>query len=248
MQVEGAVALVTGANRGIGRAFTEALVEWGAAKVYGAARDVATITDRRVVPAQLDVTDPNRFAALARELDDVQLIVNNAGVGHVGFPLQAALDTARMQLEVNYLGIVSSTQTFAPILARNGGGAFINVLSALSWVAMPLLTTYAASKAAAWSYTNAARVQLKQQGTQVVGVYVRFADTDLTAPLDIAKVSPAGVAAAALDAMEAGQPEAIVDEYSRTAKAGLSDDQRVLYPGVEDEFLAMAQRVKETVT
>ena len=106
---------------------------------------------------------------------------------------------------------------------------------------MPLLTTYSASKAAAWSYTNAARVELKQQGTQVVGVYVRFVDTDLTAPLDIAKVPPAVVAAAALDAVEAGQPEALVDEYSRTVKAGLSDDQRALYPDVEEEFLVMTR-------
>lgn len=241
MQIEGAVALVTGANRGIGRAFAEALLERGVAKVYGATRDVAKITDPRVVPVQLDVTDSDRFAALARELDDVQLVVNNAGVGHVGFPLQAAVDTARMQLEVNFLSIVASTQAFAPTLARNGGGAFINVLSALSWVAMPLLTTYSASKAAAWSYTNAARVELKQQGTQVVGVYVRFVDTDLTAPLDIAKVPAAAVAAAGLDAVEAGQAEALVDEYSRTVKAALSDDQRALYPGVEQEFLAMTR-------
>ena len=241
VQIEGAVALVTGANRGIGRAFTEALLDRGAAKVYGAARDVARITDPRVVAVELDVTDPDRFDALGRELEDLQLVVNNAGVGHVGFPLQAPLDAARLQMETNYLSLVSSTRAFASTLSRNGGGAFVNVLSALSWVAMPLLTTYSASKAAAWSYTNAARVQLKQQGTEVVGVYVRFVDTDLTAPLDIAKVPPAAVAGAALDAVEAGQPEAIVDDYSRAAKAGLADDQRALYPRVEDEFLAMTQ-------
>ena len=180
---------------GIGRAFAEACSS-AARQGLRRPRDVAKIIDQRVVPVRLDVTDPDRFAALARELDDVRLVVNNAGIGHVGFPLQAALDTARRQLEVNYLGLVSSTQAFAPALARNGGGAFVNVLSALSWVAMPPLTTYSASKAAAWSYTNAARVELKQQGTQVVGVHVRFVDTDLTAPLDIAKVPPAVVAAA----------------------------------------------------
>jgi NAD(P)-dependent dehydrogenase (short-subunit alcohol dehydrogenase family) len=241
MQIEGTIALVTGANRGIGRAFADALLERGAAKVYGAARDVATITDPRAVPVQLDVTDPDRFAALADELGDVQVVVNNAGVGAAGFPLQASLDTARVQLETNYLSLVSSTQAFAPVLARNGGGAFVNVLSVVSWVAMPLLATYSASKAAAWSYTNAARIELRQQGTQVVGVHVGFVDTDLAAGLDVAKVPPAAVAAAALDAVQAGEPEAIVDEFSRTVKAGLSDDQRALYPRVEEEFLAMTR-------
>lgn len=199
---------------------------------------MAKIADPRVVPVQLDVTDPDRFAVLAEELDDVQLVVDNAGVGHVGFPLNAALDTARRELEASYLSLVSSTQAFAPNLARNGGGAIVNVLSVLSWVAMPLLASYSASKAAAWSYTNAARVELKRQGTQVIGVYVGFVDTDLTARLDLPKVQPATVAVAALDAVEADQMEAIVDEYSRTVKAALSDDQRALYPGVEEQFLA----------
>ena len=160
MQIPGTVALVTGANRGIGKAFADALLDRGAKKVYAAVRDVATVTDPRVVPIQLDVTDPDRVAAVARELDDVQVVVNNAGVLHVGVPLSASLDTARSELETNYLSLVSMTQAFAPVLERNGGGAFVNVLSVFSWVATPLLTTYSASKAAAWSFTNAARIEL----------------------------------------------------------------------------------------
>ena len=175
MQIEGTVAL--GANRGIGKAFAEALLERGASKVYSAVRDTSTVTDPRLVPVRLDITDPDRIAAVAAELDDVQLVVNNAGVGAIGFPLDATLDAARQALETNYLGLISMTQAFAPVLAGNGGGAFVNVLSVVSWVANPLLTTYAASKSAAWSYTNAARIQLGSQGTQVVGVHVGLVDT-----------------------------------------------------------------------
>jgi len=238
MQIEGSVALVTGANRGIGKAFTDALLDRGAAKVYAAARDVATITDPRVVPVQLDVTDFGRVAAVAQELADVEIVVNNAGIGQVGFPLEASLESARAQLETNYLSLIASTQAFAPVLARNGGGAFINMLSVVSWIASPRLATYAASKSAAWSYTNAARIELGQQNTQVVGVHVGFVDTDLTAALDAPKVSAATVADSALDALEAGEPEAIVDDVSRAVKAGLSDDQNALYPQVEQEFAA----------
>lgn len=241
MQIQGTTALVTGANRGIGKAFTDALLERGAAKVYAAARDVATITDPRVVPIQLDVTDFDRVATLAQELDDVQLVVNNAGVGHVGFPLEASLENARAQLETNYLGLIASTQAFAPVLARNCGGAFINMLSVASWIASPRLATYAASKSAAWNFTNSARIELKRQNTQVVAVHVGFVDTDLTAGFDAPKVAAATVADSALDALEAGEPEAVVDDVSRAVKAGLSDDQNALYPQVEQEFAAASR-------
>ena len=102
----------------------------------------------------------------ARELDDVQVVVNNAGVLHVAIPLTASLDTARLELETNYLSLVSMTQAFAPVLERNGGGAFVNVLSVFSWVATPLISTYSASKAAAWSFTNAARLELRRQACE----------------------------------------------------------------------------------
>jgi short-subunit dehydrogenase len=95
----------------------------------------------------------------------VQLVVNNAGIGNPATPLTATLEDARAELEVNYLGLVSMTQAFAPVLAANDGGAFLNILSVVSWVGMPNLATYSASKSAAWAFTNAARVELKRQGT-----------------------------------------------------------------------------------
>ena len=238
MDIQDSTVLVTGANRGIGKAFADALLDRGAAKVYAAVRDVATVTDRRLVPTQLDVTDPERVAAVARELDDVQVVVNNAGVLSIATPLSASIDVARAELETNYLGLVSVTQAFAPVLQRNGGGAFINVVSALSWVSMPLVATYSASKAAAWSFTNAARIELKLNGTQVVAVHPGPVDTDMTAAIDLPKITPATVALLALDALEAGEPEALVDDFGRMIKAGLSDDQATLYPQIERDFLA----------
>jgi NAD(P)-dependent dehydrogenase (short-subunit alcohol dehydrogenase family) len=234
MKIEGATALVTGANRGIGKAFAEDLLARGAKKVYAGVRDVSTVTDPRLVPVQLDITVPERIAEVAAELTDVDLVVNNAGVGRPALPLSATLEDARYELEANYLSVVSMTEAFAPVLAANGGGAFVNMLSVLSWVGLPISATYSASKAAAWSYTNAARIELKRQGTEVVGVHVGYVDTDMTAGLEVEKVRPAEVPAAAFEALEAGLPEAIVDDFSRAIKAGLADDHNLIYPQAEE--------------
>jgi NAD(P)-dependent dehydrogenase (short-subunit alcohol dehydrogenase family) len=231
---------VTGANRGIGKAFAEELLRRGAAKVYAAVREVATVTDPRLVPVKLDVTDAAAVTAATAGLGDVEIVVNNAGIAKSSLALSAPLDEARAQLEVNYLGLVSVTQAFAPVLAANGGGAFINMLSVASWASVPILATYSASKAAAWSYTNAARSQLKLQGTQVVSVHVGAVDTDMQAGNEAERTPPEVVATGALDALEAGQPEAVVDEFSRSVKSALHDDLNLLYPALEAQFAAEA--------
>jgi NAD(P)-dependent dehydrogenase (short-subunit alcohol dehydrogenase family) len=241
MKIEGAVALVTGANRGIGSVFVEELLARHAVTVYAGARNAGSVevSDPRIVPVTLDVTDSERVKAVAGQLSDVSLVINNAGVRTLDSPLQASLQEARRQIETNYIALISMTSAFAPVLARNGGGAFVNMLSVVSFAGTPWMSTYAASKAAAWNYTNAARLQLSGQGTEVLNVHPSYVDTDMTAGDDVDKIAPGTVVQAALDALEAGQPEVLVDDFTRNVKAGLSDDQNLLYPQLAKVFAAM---------
>jgi NAD(P)-dependent dehydrogenase (short-subunit alcohol dehydrogenase family) len=237
MQVEGAVALVTGANRGLGKAFARALVEAGAAKVYAGARDVATVTDPDVIPVQLDVTDHARVDELARELGDVTIVINNAGVAYGAQAVGGDdLDAHRVELEVNYFGTLAVARAFAPVLKRNGGGALVNMLSALSFVSFPQFGNYSASKAAAWSLTNALRTQLRAQGTQVVGVHAGFIDTDMAASVTSAKIAPEEVARQTVEALRTGAEEVLADDTSKNAKAALPNDLTHVYPNIQKDY------------
>ena len=234
MQINGATALVTGANRGLGQVYARELVSRGAAKVYGAARNPAAVTEPGVTPVALDITDPGRVAQVAGECADDSLLVTNAGVltysTFIGAPDLAA---ARAEMEVNYFGTLSMCRAFAPVVAANGGGAIVNMLSVTSFYTNPLDASYGASKAAAWSLTNGIRVELAHNGTLVVGVHAGFIDTDMAALTDAPKVSPESVAQQVFDAVEAGQIEVLADERSRFVKASLSRDHELIYPDVQ---------------
>jgi NAD(P)-dependent dehydrogenase (short-subunit alcohol dehydrogenase family) len=234
MNIEGSVALVTGGNRGIGLAIVHELLARGAAKVYAAARDKSTVPELdRVVPVELDVTDHTQVMALGRDLSDVEIVINNAGIGlGVNALATDAVTAARAELEVNFFGPLVVGQAFAPVLKANGGGAIVNILSVLSFITADQLATYAVSKSAAWSLTNAQRLELAGQGTTVVGVHPGFVDTELVAALDIPKIPASAVAIAALDALAGDAPEALVDESARRVKAALSRDQELIYPSV----------------
>jgi NAD(P)-dependent dehydrogenase (short-subunit alcohol dehydrogenase family) len=223
MKIQNSVALVTGANRGLGLALAAALLERGAKKVYAAARDPKSITLVGVVPVRLDVTKPETVADAARELGDVTLLVNNAGIlrGR-GVLAGGAAKGAREEIETNYLGTLSVSEAFAPILARNDGGAILNILSVLSWVTLPRTATYSASKAAAWALTNALRSELTPQKIQVTALHVAFIDTDMAHALPVPKLAPEEVARLALDGVEAGAEEVLADDISRQVKSGLS--------------------------
>jgi len=223
IKIEGTVALVTGANRGIGRALTEALIAGGAKKVYAGSRDPKAVQDlakqhgAKIVPLQLDVTNAADVANAVAKAADLQLLINNAGVAtnfSAAFTDKSLIEAGRREIEVNVLGPFALTQGFAPILAKNGGGGIVNVLSVVSLVSFPVIITYSASKAAAHSLTQATRSHLRAQGTYVGGAYPGPVDTDMAKDLAMDKASPESVAKAILAGVEAGAEDIFPDPTS----------------------------------
>jgi NAD(P)-dependent dehydrogenase (short-subunit alcohol dehydrogenase family) len=237
MNVEGSVALVTGANRGLGKAFARALLDAGAAKVYAGARDISTVTDPDVIPVQIDVTDHEQVARVARELGDVTIVINNAGVGLGAAAIGGDdIEAHRAEFEVNYFGVLAVSRAFAPVLAANGGGALVNMLSALSWVSFPLFGNYSATKAAAWLLTNGLRTQLRTQGTLVVGVHAGYIDTDMVASVDAPKSSPQDIARRTVEGIAAGAEEVLADDVAKNVKAAVPNDLEALYPDIQKGY------------
>jgi NAD(P)-dependent dehydrogenase (short-subunit alcohol dehydrogenase family) len=230
------IPLVSGANRGLGRAIVEALLEAGVPRVYAGIRTSSwDPADPRVIPVWLDITDPQSIEAAARLATDVNLLVNNAGVT-AGQPLLGATDLAAAEYEmrVNYLGPLAMIRTFAPTLARNGGGAIVNVLSILARVSMPRFGSYSASKAAALSLTQGVRAELEPQHTRVVGVLPAFVDTDMASSVPAPKLSAAVVAAAIVTALRDG-----ADEVYPGPAADIAVRLQTNPRAVEQQFAAM---------
>jgi NAD(P)-dependent dehydrogenase (short-subunit alcohol dehydrogenase family) len=220
MHLEGSVVLVTGANGGLGREFVRQSLERGASKVYAAARRPADWSDERVVPLVLDVTDPASVDAAAGVATDVTVVVNNAGITGAGSLLTSPLEEIRATYETNLFGPLAVVRTFAPTLAAAGGGAVVDIHSVLSWLAFA--GSYSPSKAAFWGLTNALRLELAGQGTQVVGAHLGYTDTPMIADLDVPKADPVDVVARILDALASGADEALADDTSTFVRAGLS--------------------------
>lgn len=223
MNLQNSVVFITGANRGLGLAFAQAALAAGARKVYAAARDPATVTLPGVIPVQLDVTNPTQIVAAVAACPDVTLLVNNSGISRGSSFLGAdAMAAARAEFETNFFGPWAMAQAFAPVLQANGGGAVLNVLSVLSWLTIPAVATYSASKAAAWSLSNGLRNEMRAQGTQVTSLHVAYMDTDMTRGLDAPKAAPLDVARLALQGVEAGLAEVLADDTTRHVKQSLS--------------------------
>lgn len=232
MLLEGTTAFVTGANRGLGRHFAQALLDRGAAKVYAAARNPESVDLPGVVPVRLDITDPEQVAAAAALASDVRLLINNAGLSTGAGLLDGDLADVRLEMETHYFGTLSVTRAFAPVLAANEGGALLNVLSVLSWTTLPGTGAYSAAKAAELALTNALRLHLAEQKTQVTALHVGYMDTDMAARVDGPKSDPRVIADLALDGVAAGLPEVVADDISRTVRAALSGPLSNLYPSV----------------
>jgi len=217
MDFSNQTVLVTGANRGLGRVFAQELVKRGA-KVYGGARRPESVVDDGVIPVRLDVTDDASVAAVAKELGDTTIVVNNAGVLVAGDDV----DSIKAEFEVNFYGLVRTTDAFAPILKANGGGVIVNVLSILSFVGKAQWRGYAASKAAGWSFTKSAREALQEQGTRVIAVHAGFIDTDMVSDITAPKITPNDVVSQVLQAMQNGDDEVLADDRTRSVKAALA--------------------------
>jgi NAD(P)-dependent dehydrogenase (short-subunit alcohol dehydrogenase family) len=220
MKIENCVALVTGANRGLGKSFVQVLLAAGAAKVYAGARNPRSVivTDNRIVPVKLDITQEEQVSAAAQACPDVDLLINNAGIMRESPVLAASSEAAlKAEMEVNVFGTLRMMRALAPVPARSGGSAIANILSVTSLIAYPFNATYAASKHAALALTDGARVQLKAQGTQVVAVFAGYIDTDMAASVDRPKTSPEQVAERTLAGIRENQTQVYADERAAEA-------------------------------
>jgi NAD(P)-dependent dehydrogenase (short-subunit alcohol dehydrogenase family) len=241
MKIDNAVALVTGSNRGIGRAIAAALLQAGAAKVYAAARDTARLSDvlaldpRRVVALQLDVADPSSIEAAAKAAPDVTLLVNNAGVLDFGSALDIPLPAVTRNFEVNFYGPLLMARAFAPVIERQGGGAIVNLSSVVALASMPGLAGYNASKAALWSLTQSLRGSLAPRGVAVHGVFPGPVDTDMAAEITFPKTSPADVARAIVQGVAEDSEDIFPDAMSRQVYESWKADHKA----VERQFAAV---------
>jgi NAD(P)-dependent dehydrogenase (short-subunit alcohol dehydrogenase family) len=230
MQIEGSTAFVTGANRGLGRHLAQQLVERGA-KVYAGARDPASVDVPGAIPVAVDITDPAAVAAAAEQAGDVTLLINNAGIATATSLLDGSREDVHREFDVNLFGTLDVVRAFRPVLARNGGGYVLNVLTALTWFSVPTVGAYGAAKTASWSMTNAIRQELAPEGVVVGALHVGYMDTDMAAGFhDVTKEDPAEVARLALDGVEAGAHELLADDISRQVQAGLAGGVAALYP------------------
>ncbi len=230
----GRTVLVTGANGGLGEQFVTQALARGAVRVYAAARTPRTWDDARIVPLPLDITDPAAVARAVTAAPDVDLVVNNAAIAPAGDSIAGPEEDLRRVFETNFFGNLRVANAFSPVLAAHGGGTLLNVLSTAAWISVP--TAYGASKAAMWAATNALRLQLDGQGTQVIGLLVGMVDTPMSTRWDVPKVSADSVVAQAYDGVAAGALEVLADDSTRELKAMLNTPGEHLYPALAEQL------------
>lgn len=240
MNIRNSVVLVTGANRGIGRAFVESLLDRGASHVYAGARRLSdldwtrSLDSSRITPIELDVTLPASIESAAAQIPGISLLINNAGVLDFGSVLDAPLDAFRRNLDVNFYGPLQTSRAFAPALAANHG-AVVNVLTVVALASMPSFGVYNASKSAAWSLTQSLRADLARRGVKVFAVFPGPVDTDMARGIEMSKATPLSVANEVLDGIEAGAEDIFPDPVSKQVFSAWSRDPKA----VERQFASM---------
>jgi len=240
MQIKDSVALVTGSNRGIGRAFVEALLERGASRIYAAARDLSSLDavvrldPKRIRAIKLDVTSADDARAAAADAKDVTLLINNAAVLSVGRLTDIPVDAVRGDMETNFFGLLNVITAFVPTLERNQG-SIVNILTLLSMASMPGVAAYNASKAAGWSLTQSFRADLAKRGIRVHGVFPGAVDTEMARSLEIPKPPAIDVARATLAGVDADEEDIYPDSMSQQVYSAWRADHKA----VERQFAGM---------
>ncbi|WP_342043485.1 SDR family oxidoreductase [Bacillus sp. OTU2372] len=229
MKISEQVAFVTGANRGFGRHLALELLSRGA-KVYAGARNPESIDIPGVIPVKLDITNPQDVAAAAMVAKDVTLLINNAGSSTGASLIDGDLDKIHLEFNTHFFGTLSMVRTFAPILANNGGGTILNILSALSWFSSGTVGAYTAAKAAEWALTNDLRLNLYPQNVRVAGLHVGFMETDMTSSLEVPKSNPEDIAKIAIDGLESDSFEIVADDVSRKIQRAFAGGVSAIYP------------------
>lgn len=216
--------LVTGANRGIGKIIVETLIRNGAAKVYAAVRKLDSALPlveafgEKVVPIQIDLGTPETITAAANAATDVDCVISNAGILKSAEPLATnAIESLQEEIDVNVFGLIRMAQAFAPLLKANGGGAFVQLNSVASLRSFPAFSTYCASKAAAYSITQALKAVLGEQGTQVLSVHPGPIATDMAVDAGFTDIadSPAVVAEGIIASLKSGDFHLFPDSMAR---------------------------------
>jgi len=240
MHIKDSIALVTGANRGIGRAFVEALLEQGARRIYAAARDLASVDavvrldPQRIRALKLDVTSAEDVRAAAAQAKDLTLLINNAAVLATGGLTDIPVDAVRGNMETNFFGLLNVINGFVPVLEQ-GKGSIVNILTLLSLASMPGVAAYNASKAAGWSLTQSFRADLAKRGIRVHGVFPGLVDTDMARSFPAQKTPAIDVARATLAGVEANEEDIYPDPMSRQVYAAWREDHKA----VERQFAAV---------
>lgn len=217
-KIKDRIVFITGANRGIGKALVKAALNSGARKVYASARDISKIDDfgdKRVVKIALDINNRAQLEAAAKQAADTQVLINNAGIASFGSALSASFEDVERDMKTNYFGTLAAMRAFLPVLEKNKPAAIANVASIAAFVNFPAFGGYCASKAALFSLTQGARIELASKGIAVHSINPGPIDTDMARDIQMEKTSPEETAAAIIKALEAGEPDIFPDKGGR---------------------------------